>query len=182
MAAFIWDLVLLRGNTVCKFGSFKNPFALINGPSELYFKFRRLILLVQTKNVIPMNYCSSTWSWEPWRWVRLDLILMIRDMYINPNWTHSQSSLVAAEAPSLKISSQWNISQMITKTVQISTRIFIFYVMKRGIQVWVWWKVNGNWDKNMIRISQWRESHCRKYVCMYTKIYILVWGSCIVEG
>ena len=30
-----------------------------------------------------------------------------------------------------------------------------------GISFWVWWKVNGNWDNNMIRISQWRESHCR---------------------
>ena len=30
-----------------------------------------------------------------------------------------------------------------------------------GIPFWVYWKVNGNWDNNTIRIFQWRESHCR---------------------
>ena len=53
------------------------------------------------------------------------------------------------------------VSQMITKTVPISTRIIIKYAMKQGIPLWIWWKVNGNWDNNMIRISQWSESHCR---------------------
>ena len=70
-------------------------------------------------------------------------------------WTHSQNSLAAAEAPSLKIS-----SQMTTKTIPNTTKIVISYVIKPGILLRIWWKVNGNWDK-MIRISQWRESHCR---------------------
>ena len=30
-----------------------------------------------------------------------------------------------------------------------------------GIPCWVWGNVSGNWDNNMIRISPWRESHCR---------------------
>ena len=77
-----------------------------------------------------------------------------------PALTHSQNSLVTAEAPSLKMFLLWNIFQMITKTVPISTRIVISYVIKRGIPFCVWWKVNGNWDSN-IRFSQWRESHCR---------------------
>ena len=51
------------------------------------------------------------------------------------------------------------ISQMITKTVPISTRLIIRYGMKQCMQLlWVW-QVNGNWDKNII-ISQWRENHC----------------------
>ena len=45
--------------TICKFGSFKNPFATITSLSERYFTFRRFILLVQTKKVISMNYGSS---------------------------------------------------------------------------------------------------------------------------
>ena len=45
--------------SVCKFDSFKNPFATIASLSELYFKFRRFILLVKTKKVISMNYGSS---------------------------------------------------------------------------------------------------------------------------
>ena len=55
----------------------------------------------------------------------------------------------------------WNISQMITKIIPLSTRIVISYAMKWGIPFWVRLKLNGNWDNNMIRISQWRESHCR---------------------
>ena len=50
----------------CKFGSFKNPFARITSLSELYFRFRRFILLLQTKKVISMNYGSSISSWKPW--------------------------------------------------------------------------------------------------------------------
>ena len=46
--------------SVCKFGSFKNPFATITSLPELCFRFRRFILLVQTKKVISMNYGSST--------------------------------------------------------------------------------------------------------------------------
>ena len=48
--------------SICKFGNFKNPFATINSLSELYFKFRRFILLVQTKKVISVNYGRSTSS------------------------------------------------------------------------------------------------------------------------
>ena len=47
-------------SNICTFGSFKNPFLTITSLSELYFRFRRFILLVQTKKVISMNYGSST--------------------------------------------------------------------------------------------------------------------------
>ena len=75
----------------CKFGSFKNHFATITCLSELYFRFKRFILLVHTKKVISMNYGSSTSSSKPWRLVRLDLILMRRDRKIHqfqPEPTH----------------------------------------------------------------------------------------------
>ena len=45
-----------------------------------------------------------------------------------------------------------NISQMFTKAIPISTRIIISYAMKQTIQLWVWLKVNRNWDNNMTRI------------------------------
>ena len=54
------------------------------------------------------------------------------------------------------------ISQMIKETVPISRRIVITYAVKQGIMLWIWWKVNGNWDNNMIRFPQWRESCCRR--------------------
>ena len=48
--------------SIYKFGSFKNPFATITSLSELCFRFRRFIMLVQTKKVISMSYGSSTSS------------------------------------------------------------------------------------------------------------------------
>ena len=36
-----------RDISICKFGSFKNPFSTITSLSEFYFRFRRFILLVQ---------------------------------------------------------------------------------------------------------------------------------------
>ena len=67
---------------ICKFCSFRNPFATITSLSEIYFRFRRFVLLV-----ISINYGSSISSWKPWRWVRLDLILTMRDIYINSSLT-----------------------------------------------------------------------------------------------
>ena len=47
--------------SICKFDSFKFPFAMITSQSEPYFR-SRFILLVQTKKVISMSYGSSTSS------------------------------------------------------------------------------------------------------------------------
>ena len=49
---------------------------------------------------------------------------------------------------------------MITKTIPISIRIVISHAAKQDILFWVYWRVNGNWDNNIIRISHQRESHC----------------------
>ena len=89
--------------SICKFGSFKNPLATIASLSELYFRFRRFILLVKTKKVISMNYGSSRNSWKPCRWVRLDLILRWGIYTSIPTWTYSQNLLAAAETLTLKI-------------------------------------------------------------------------------
>ena len=107
-----------------------------------------------------MNYDSSTSSWKPWRWVRLDLILMIRDTYMNYN-LNPITKFTSSRSTEFKDILPWNISQMIRKTIPISTRIVTSYAMKQGIQLWIWWKVNRNWDKNMIWISKWKKSHCR---------------------
>ena len=147
--------------SICKFGSFKNPFATITSLSELYLRIRRFFSLVQTKKVISMNYGSSTRSWKPWRWMRLDLIFSMRDIYINSNLNPLTKFTSSSRSTEFKDILLWNISQMITKTVLISTRIVISNTIKRGFRLWIWWKVNGNWDNSMIRISQWRESHCR---------------------
>ena len=41
--------------SICKFDSFKNPFATITSLPELYFRFRRFILLIQIKKVISIT-------------------------------------------------------------------------------------------------------------------------------
>ena len=110
------------------------------------------------KKVISMNYGSRTSSWKLWRWVRLDLKFSVRDIYINSNLNPLTKYTSSRRSTKLKDILQWNISQMITKTIPMSTRIVISYGVKRCIPLWIWWKVNGNCESNMIRISQWREA------------------------
>ena len=43
---------------------------------------------------------------------------------------------------------------------------------ERNIPLWISWKVNGNWDKDMIRIYQCRESDCRTNTSVRRKKYI----------
>ena len=42
------------------FAALRTLFAMITSLSEFYFRFRRFILLMQTKKVISLNYASST--------------------------------------------------------------------------------------------------------------------------
>ena len=97
--------------------------------------------MVQTKKVISMNYWSSTSSWKPWRWVRLDLIFTMRDIYIHSKLNPLTKFTSSSRSTQLKDILSWNISQMITKTITISTRIVVSYGMKQGIPLWLWWKV-----------------------------------------
>ena len=68
--------------------------------------------------MISMNYGSSTSSWKPWRWVRLDLILMMKDVQVNSNL----NPVIKFTSSSNMFLSR-NIPQMITKTVPISMRM-----------------------------------------------------------
>ena len=124
--------------SICKFGNFKNLFAMITSLSELYFRIRRFILLVKMEKMISMNYGSSKRSWKPWRWMRLDLIFSMGDIYINSN------------------------PNLLTKFTSIHQHKNSHKLCdEMDAAFWIWWKVNGNWDNNIFSISQWRESHCR---------------------
>ena len=115
--------------SIYKFGSFKNPFAMITSLTELYFRFRRFILLVQMKKMTSINCSSSTSSLKPWRWVKLDLILMMR-IYIKSNLNPFTKFTSRSSSTEFKDIPTWNISQMITKTVPINTRKVMSYSMK----------------------------------------------------
>ena len=115
---------------------------MITSLSEIYFRIIRFILLVQTKKGISVNYGSSTNSWKPWRWVRLDLISSMRDICINSNlnpfmFQPEPSSCRSTEVKDILL---WNISQMFTKTIPISTRIVISFAVKQDILLWNWWE------------------------------------------
>ena len=111
--------------SICKFGSFKNPFATITSLSELYFRIRRFIFLVQMKKVISMNYGSSTSSWKPktLRWMRLDLILMMSYKNINSNLNPLKKITSSSWRTKSKDILPWNISQMIIKMEQSAVKL-----------------------------------------------------------
>ena len=54
-----WEVMDSCFSSICKFGSFKNPFPTITSLSELYFRFRKFILLVQTKKVISITMATA---------------------------------------------------------------------------------------------------------------------------
>ena len=109
--------------STCKFGSFKNLFPTITSLSEIYFRFRRFILLVQTKKVISINYGNCTSNWKPWRWVSLGLILTMRNIYINSKLNSFSKFNSKSRSTEFKEIFPWSVSQKIIKTVPISTRI-----------------------------------------------------------
>ena len=96
--------------SILKIVSLKNPFATITRISELSFRFRRFILLVQTKKCKFYELWQQYKQPKKWRWVRLDLRLKWGIYTSIPTWNHTQNSLSAAEAPSLKISSLEHLS------------------------------------------------------------------------
>ena len=98
------------------------------------------------KKVISMNYGSSTSSWKKWRWVRLDLVLTMRDIYINSNLKPPTKLTSSSRNTEFKDILPWNISQMITKTILTFKRIATGYVMNWDIPFWIWRKVDGNWN------------------------------------
>ena len=65
--------------------------------------------------------------------MRLDLILRMRDIYINSNLNLLTKFFTSSRSTVFKDILPGNISQMIMKTVSISTRIGMSYVIKQGI-------------------------------------------------
>ena len=111
--------------SICKLGSFKNTFGTISSLSELHFRFRVFILPVQMKKAISMSYGCSTSSWKPWRWLRLELIFVMRDIYINSSLDWLTEFTSSSRSTKFKDIHPWSISQMILKTVPMRTKIVL---------------------------------------------------------
>ena len=65
--------------------------------------------------------------------MRLDLIFIMRDIYIDCNLNALTISTSNSRSTKSEDFLLWNISQVITKTISISTRIVISYAVKRGV-------------------------------------------------
>ena len=145
--------------SICKSGSSEKSFAKITSLSELFFRFRRFILLVQSTKVISMNYGSITSFWKPIRLVKLDLILTMKNIGINSNLKPLKKFTTSSSRyTEFKDILPWNISQKIMKTIPISTRIVISYAMKQGILFRMWQKANGNWEGKWSKVPNGKEA------------------------
>ena len=151
---------------ICKFGSFKNPllqqllaclnFTLEAGDLSFWYKQKKWYLWTMAAEQAAENHADE------WGLTWYFLCGIYTSILTRKCTSSSRSTKFKDILP-------WNISQMIRKTFPISTRIVTSYAMKRGIPLTIWWKVNGNSDNNMIRISQWRESHCRTNTSIRSK-------------
>ena len=145
--------------SICKFGSFKDPFATDTSLSSLSeLQIQRIYSVGTNKKSDFYELWQQHKQLEPWRWVRLELIFTMRDTYISSNLNLLTNFTSGSRKTEFNDILQWNIFQIITKTVPVSRRIIISYAIKRGIPFWLWRKVNGNWHNNMIRISQWKKA------------------------
>ena len=61
--------------------------------------------------------------------ISIDLVFSLRDIYKNSNVNPLRKFTSSTRSTKFKDILLWNISQMITKTIPISTRIVIRYVM-----------------------------------------------------
>ena len=86
----------------------------------------------------------------------------VRDIYTISNLS-PLTKLTSHRNTKFKDSPQWNISQMIAKTIHpFHARTAISCTMKKVFSLlWVWGKDIGNKDNN-IRISQWRRGYYRR--------------------
>ena len=152
-AKFLGSDGLLCFSRICKFGSVKNPFAIITSLSELYFRFRGFILLIKKKKKRFLwtmaagqagnnhgNEWGLTWylKWGICTWI------------LNSNLNPITKFTCSSRGTEFKDILPRNMSEMITKTIPI--RIAINYAVKQNILFWIYWKVN--WDNNMIKIYQ----------------------------
>ena len=131
---------------------------MIFGLSKLYLRFRKFILLVQTKKYF---------LWTMAALQAAENHINIIDTNINFSLKSLTKFTSSSRGTEFKDILPWNFSQTITEPIPISKIIVISYTMKQGILFWAYWNVNGNWDNNLIRIFQWRESHCNRVHQVY---------------
>ena len=84
------------------------------------------------------------------RWVRFEMILTMRGIYINFNLNLLTKFTWSSRSTKFKNILQWNISQMITKTIPISTKIATRVIPHQMVQ--------NSWGFNMTHLIIWQKS------------------------
>ena len=116
---------------------------------ELYFRFGRFTLLVQTKRSDFYELWQEHKQLKTMEmskaWPDIFIEGYIYNIYMNPNLNPLIKLTRSSRSTEFKNILTWSLSQMITKADLISMRVVISYKMKWVISFWVWWKVNGDW-------------------------------------
>ena len=99
-------------------------FAIITSLFEFYLRFKNLLYWYKQKCVF-YELQQSKSSWKPCRWVRLDLIFTMRDIYINSNMNPPTKFTNSSRCTEFKTILPQNISLTIMKTIPINTRMLI---------------------------------------------------------
>ena len=135
-----------------------NTFAMITSLSKHGLQCRRFILLLQAK-AISLSYRSSTGRGKPQIWMRLNLIFLKKDIYIN-----SSLDSVSKVGSSSKSTENKNIpsrdhllkdhgndpNQHNNNQILSNGKVYLPLSL---------WKVNENRDNNMITIPEYKENN-----------------------
>ena len=142
------SFVLLANASLAASRSFLKLFlACLNFTLDSYFRtftLEDLFCCYKRKNVF-----YETWQQQKLlKWERLDLILSMKDTYINCNLNPLTKFTSSSRSTEFRDIFPWNIFKMITKAIPISKKIVISYAMKGDIPLWVWWKLRQLLDQN----------------------------------
>ena len=116
-------------------------FTLESEDSSVWYKQKQWFLWTVAAVQAPENHGDE--------WGLTSYFLWDIYIYINSNLNPLTSS---SRRTKLKDILPWNMSQMIMKTIPIGSQRVISYVMKQGIVLRIWWKVNGNWFSKHLSI------------------------------
>ena len=137
---------LFCSNSISKCSSFKNPFA--TTLSELLFRCRRFILLMQTKKwflwaIAEAQTIQKHGGEQCWTWY-----LQWRITTSIPTWTDSQNSIATAETQSWKTSSHGTSLKLLrpSRPSQSAQKYSHKLCNEKG-----WWKWRQHHDKDFLK-------------------------------
>ena len=116
------------------------------------------------KKVISMNHSSSTSKWKPQRWVRFDLMLMMKDIYIVINSNLSPlTKFTSSRSTEFKENGTSPMEHLSNDHLEHHNQHENSHnlCIEIGHPVLSLQEINGKSQNGTIRISQWRERHCR---------------------